>query len=154
MTLFLLGVNHRTAALEDREALALLPAEVLQILERLARRGVLRESLVLSTCNRTEIYAVAAEITAAEQEVRDAQRLAFPDTRGGVLRRSRGEAKGRAQHPCLSCALAHRWITESARQVPERTGGGEQGQVCPPPPNPSESGHSRAIDRTARTQNG
>jgi glutamyl-tRNA reductase len=72
MTLFLLGVNHRTAALEDREALALLPAEVLQILERLARRGVLRESLVLSTCNRTEIYAVAAEITAAEQEVRDA----------------------------------------------------------------------------------
>ena len=72
MTLFLLGVNHRTAALEDREALALLPAEVLQILERLARRGVLRESLVLSTCNRTEFYAVAAEITAAEQEVRDA----------------------------------------------------------------------------------
>jgi glutamyl-tRNA reductase len=72
MTLFLLGVNHRTAALEDREALALSPAEVLQILERLARRGVLRESLVLSTCNRTEIYAVAAEITAAEQEVRDA----------------------------------------------------------------------------------
>ena len=72
MTLFLLGVNHRTAALEDREALALSPAEVLDILERLARRGVLREALVLSTCNRTEIYAVAAEITAAEHEVRHA----------------------------------------------------------------------------------
>ena len=37
MTLFLLGVNHRTAALEDREALALSPAEVLDLLERLAR---------------------------------------------------------------------------------------------------------------------
>ena len=72
MTLFLLGVNHRTAALEDREALALSPAEVLDLLERLAPRGVLRECLVLSTCNRTEIYAVAAEITAAEQEVRNA----------------------------------------------------------------------------------
>jgi glutamyl-tRNA reductase len=72
MTLFLLGVNHRTAALEDREALALSSVEVLEILERLARRGVLRESLVLSTCNRTEIYAVAAEITAAEHEVRHA----------------------------------------------------------------------------------
>jgi glutamyl-tRNA reductase len=70
MTLFLLGVNHRTAALEEREALALSSAEVLDVLGRLARRGVLRESLVLSTCNRTEIYAVAAEITAAEQEVR------------------------------------------------------------------------------------
>jgi glutamyl-tRNA reductase len=72
MTLFLLGVNHRTAALEDREALALSSAEVLDILSRLGRRGVLREALVLSTCNRTEIYAVAAEITAAEQEVRQA----------------------------------------------------------------------------------
>jgi glutamyl-tRNA reductase len=72
MTLFLLGVNHRTAALEDREALALSSAEVLDILGRLGRRGVLREALVLSTCNRTEIYAVAAEITAAEQEVRQA----------------------------------------------------------------------------------
>ena len=72
MTLFLLGVNHRTAALEHREALALSSVEVLGILERLARRGVLRESLVLSTCNRTEIYAVAAEITAAEHEVRQA----------------------------------------------------------------------------------
>jgi glutamyl-tRNA reductase len=70
MTLFLLGVNHRTATLEDREALALSPAEVLDSLGRIARRGVLREALVLSTCNRTEFYAVAAEITAAEREVR------------------------------------------------------------------------------------
>ncbi len=72
MTLFLLGVNHRTAVLEDREALALSSAEVLDLLERLGRRGVLGEALVLSTCNRTEVYAVAAEITAAEQEVRGA----------------------------------------------------------------------------------
>ena len=72
MTLFLLGVNHRTAALEDREALAFSSTDVLDVLGRLARRGVLRESLVLSTCNRTEIYAVAAEITAAEQEARHA----------------------------------------------------------------------------------
>ena len=41
MTLFLLGVNHRTAALEDREALALSPAEVLAIAgaTRAARRA-------------------------------------------------------------------------------------------------------------------
>ena len=44
MTLFLLGVNHRTAALEDREALALSSAEVLDLLERLGRRGVLARS--------------------------------------------------------------------------------------------------------------
>jgi glutamyl-tRNA reductase len=71
MTLFLLGVNHRTATLEDREALALPTAEVLDILGRFARRGVLGEALVLSTCNRTEFYAVAEELTAAEREVRD-----------------------------------------------------------------------------------
>jgi len=72
MTLFLLGVNHRTAALEDREALAMPRAEALDLLARVKRRGVLGEALVLSTCNRTEFYAAAAEITAAEQEIREA----------------------------------------------------------------------------------
>ena len=72
MTLFLLGVNHRTAGLADREALALAPSEVFEMLSRFTRRGVLRESLVLSTCNRTEVYAAASEITGAEQHVRDA----------------------------------------------------------------------------------
>jgi glutamyl-tRNA reductase len=71
MTLFLLGMNHRTATLEDREALALPPADALDILSRIARRGVLGEALILSTCNRTEFYAAAPEITAAEHEVRD-----------------------------------------------------------------------------------
>jgi glutamyl-tRNA reductase len=72
MTLFLLGVNHRTAGLADREALALAPSEAFEMLSRFVHRGVLRESLILSTCNRTEIYAAASEITAAEQHVRDA----------------------------------------------------------------------------------
>jgi glutamyl-tRNA reductase len=72
MTLFLLGVNHRTAALEDREALAFSPADVRDVLGRLGHGRVLGESLVLSTCNRTEIYTVASEITSAEREVRHA----------------------------------------------------------------------------------
>jgi glutamyl-tRNA reductase len=72
MTLFLLGVNHRTAALEHREALALGAADVHEILGDLSRAGGLAESLVLATCNRTEIYGAAPEITAAESYVREA----------------------------------------------------------------------------------
>ena len=95
MTLFLLGVNHRTAVLEDREALALSSPEVLDLLERLGRRGVLGEALVLSTCNRTEVYAVAAEITAAEQEVR------------GAVEQLRGrDLLGPGPHPTRSRCIA------------------------------------------------
>ncbi len=68
--LHLLGASHRTASLETRHALALAPEAVREAL-RLARgEAALQESLVLSTCNRTEFYVVAADAGAAEAAVR------------------------------------------------------------------------------------
>ena len=55
----LVGVNHRTAPVEVRERLAM-PAEALQ--ERLAELHALErvsEAVILSTCNRVEVYALA-----------------------------------------------------------------------------------------------
>jgi hypothetical protein len=56
MELLLVGMSHRTASLGIREGLALNGDEVRRAL-RLARdEDTLRETLVLSTCNRSEFY--------------------------------------------------------------------------------------------------
>jgi len=59
-TLFVAGMNHRTAPVEMREQLALEEEKVREILSDLAGRGLLDEVMILSTCNRVEVYGVAA----------------------------------------------------------------------------------------------
>jgi glutamyl-tRNA reductase len=56
-----LGVNHHTAPVEIRERLALDEAGVRRHLELLRSRGLASEALLLSTCNRVELYAVPGE---------------------------------------------------------------------------------------------
>lgn len=58
MALIVVGVNHTTAPIEIREKLAFRPSETLSELERLRGDGVAREGVILSTCNRTELYLV------------------------------------------------------------------------------------------------
>jgi len=72
MQLLLVGVNHRTATLEEREALALREEEARAALVGLTGRGFVSEALVLSTCNRTEFYAVADAVDAADEQIRHA----------------------------------------------------------------------------------
>jgi glutamyl-tRNA reductase len=76
MHLLLVGVNHRTAGLDDREALALREDETRALLGDLTGRGLLSEALVLSTCNRIEFYAVAEDVAAADEHIRNAVRAA------------------------------------------------------------------------------
>ncbi|HKO03593.1 MAG TPA: glutamyl-tRNA reductase [Candidatus Acidoferrales bacterium] len=61
MSVFLLGLNHRTAAVALRERLHFSPQEGLRAAESLRREGLVQEVVVLSTCNRSEVYAVAEE---------------------------------------------------------------------------------------------
>jgi glutamyl-tRNA reductase len=58
MEIVLVGLNHRTAPVEVRERLAFTPEQVLRAAAELRSRGLLEESLVLSTCNRSELYGV------------------------------------------------------------------------------------------------
>jgi glutamyl-tRNA reductase len=74
MQLLLVGVNHRTATLEEREALALREDEARTLLADLTGRGLVPEAVALSTCNRTEFYAVAETIAAADEHIREAVR--------------------------------------------------------------------------------
>lgn len=58
MALIVAGVSHSTAPIEVREKLAFRPHEALRELALLRESGIIREGVALSTCNRTEIYAV------------------------------------------------------------------------------------------------
>ena len=61
MEIVLLGVNHRTASVELRERVAFSPEKARRAAAELRSRGVLAETLVLSTCNRSEVYGVPTE---------------------------------------------------------------------------------------------
>jgi glutamyl-tRNA reductase len=56
-TFFAFGLNHKTAPVEVREKLHIDEADVPAFIELL--RETLSECVILSTCNRTEIYAVS-----------------------------------------------------------------------------------------------
>jgi glutamyl-tRNA reductase len=58
VALIVAGVSHATAPIEVREKLAFRSDEALRELARLRESGIIREGVALSTCNRTEIYAV------------------------------------------------------------------------------------------------
>ena len=59
MRLIAVGLSHRTAPVELRERVDFSKAGVDAALASLASRGVARELVILSTCNRAEIYAAA-----------------------------------------------------------------------------------------------
>ncbi len=55
----LIGCNHRTAPVELRERIAFTPEQALRAADELRLSGALEEAVVLSTCNRSELYGVA-----------------------------------------------------------------------------------------------
>ena len=55
----LIGCNHRTAPVELRERVAFTQEQALHAAAELRRQGILEEAVVLSTCNRSELYGVA-----------------------------------------------------------------------------------------------
>ena len=58
-TLFVAGMNHRSAPIEVREQLALEEDKLRGILADLTDRGLCAEVMILSTCNRVEVYGLA-----------------------------------------------------------------------------------------------
>lgn len=64
MHLFLVGLNYKTAPVEVREALAIPAGESGRFAKQLVAAARLREAVVLSTCNRTEVYAAADDADA------------------------------------------------------------------------------------------
>src|SRR3989449_8847365 len=61
MEIVLVGLNHRTAPVEVREKVSFSAEQARRAADELRSRGILEETLVLSTCNRSEVYGVPPE---------------------------------------------------------------------------------------------
>ena len=69
MHLLLVGISHRTAPVELRERVDFQARGVADALRALAQRGSAREAVVISTCNRAEVYVACDETAAARQDL-------------------------------------------------------------------------------------
>jgi glutamyl-tRNA reductase len=58
MSLVVVGINHRTAPVEVRERVVFEPARIPAALQELRGLPDVRETVIVSTCNRTELYCV------------------------------------------------------------------------------------------------
>lgn len=61
MHILVVGLNYRTAPVEIREKLAFNPSETANAMKSLLKRDSVIENVILSTCNRTEIYVVVSD---------------------------------------------------------------------------------------------
>ena len=69
MHLFLLGVSHKTAPVDVRERLDFSSRNLGAAVEALATRPSAAESVVLSTCNRSEIYVASENPERAREDI-------------------------------------------------------------------------------------
>ncbi|OGP75805.1 MAG: glutamyl-tRNA reductase [Deltaproteobacteria bacterium RBG_16_49_23] len=68
MELIVIGLNHKTAPIEIRECLAFPEDKMEEALSTMHALPSLKENMLLSTCNRVEIFAISRE---AEKTVQD-----------------------------------------------------------------------------------
>ena len=68
-TLMAIGLNYRTAPIEVRERFWIGESRRCEILVRLSRAEGIEEVIVLATCNRTEFWLWASDVTLAENSV-------------------------------------------------------------------------------------
>ena len=77
--LLALGISHKTAPVALRERLAFSEAEAEEFARTATATSEVREAVVISTCNRTEIYLVVGDAVQAEGDV-----LGLLATRAGI----------------------------------------------------------------------
>lgn len=62
MHTIVVGVNHRTAPVEIREKLSFIENELSEAMQTLQQQKSILENIIISTCNRTEVYAVVDQL--------------------------------------------------------------------------------------------
>ena len=70
MQLIVLGLNHKTAPVEIRERFNFSQDRTVRVLRRLRNNDNLNEAVLLSTCNRTELYMVLEDPAAGLHFIR------------------------------------------------------------------------------------
>ncbi|MBY0123982.1 glutamyl-tRNA reductase [Bacillus sp. S/N-304-OC-R1] len=62
MHILVVGLNYKTAPVEIRERLTFNPSQLSDAMKSLKNKKSILENVILSTCNRTEIYAVVDQL--------------------------------------------------------------------------------------------
>jgi glutamyl-tRNA reductase len=69
--IFVLGMSHRSSPVTIRERFAFTEERIPEVLEELRRQGLAEEGVILSTCNRVELYvATGLDAQAAGRELK------------------------------------------------------------------------------------
>jgi len=71
VSVVVIGLNHRSTPLDLLERVTIGEAALPKALHDLMSRSDISEAVVLSTCNRTEVYAAAERFHGAYQDIRD-----------------------------------------------------------------------------------
>ncbi|MDQ0219396.1 glutamyl-tRNA reductase [Peribacillus cavernae] len=71
MHILAVGLNYKTAPVEIREKLSFNEAELAEAMKALENKKSILENVIVSTCNRTEIYAVADQLHTARYYIKE-----------------------------------------------------------------------------------
>ncbi|USK58994.1 glutamyl-tRNA reductase [Peribacillus asahii] len=71
MHIIAVGVNYKTAPVEIREKLSFNEAELAQAMEALKNKKSILENVIISTCNRTEIYVIGDQLHTSRYYVKE-----------------------------------------------------------------------------------
>ncbi|MEW6602749.1 MAG: glutamyl-tRNA reductase [Nitrospirota bacterium] len=71
MEILVVGLNHKTAPIEVREKVAFDGPKLAEAVNILKTSDVVKENIILSTCNRVEIYAGVSQINAGIDGIKD-----------------------------------------------------------------------------------
>lgn len=71
MNIFCIGINHRSAGVSLREQFAVEEGSLPALIAELRREAALAEAVVISTCNRVEIYGLSPDAESAVRSCAD-----------------------------------------------------------------------------------
>jgi glutamyl-tRNA reductase len=92
MNIVMAGIDHQSAGLEEREPFAFTPNALRQSLERTAKAYPQTGCVIISTCNRTEIWVSGNAAPEPEKLLCDLKGLPLPENRGLFQRRKGRDA--------------------------------------------------------------
>jgi len=71
MEILVIGLNHKTATVEIREKVAFDGPKLAQAIEEMKKLDGVKEGVILSTCNRVEIYSAVPDIKRGAEQIKD-----------------------------------------------------------------------------------
>ena len=69
MPVIVIGLSHHSSPVELRERFAFSENQIIEALDQIKEKGIAEEALILSTCNRVEIYAASKNNDSIKQKL-------------------------------------------------------------------------------------